>query len=126
MEDKIFAEATRLRLRFPGRGQMSTEDIWTLELKDLDLIFKILNSQLKEEKEASLLGPKESSTEILELKIGVVKHIFEFKKAQIEKENHAVAKAMERQRILEALDEKKTDGLKSKSEEELKDLLEKL
>jgi NurA-like 5'-3' nuclease len=122
----IFVEATRMRLRFPGRGQMSVEDLWSLELEDLDNIYKILNGQLKKEKEDSLLGPKEVSTEILEIKIAVVKYIAEYMKAKREMEELAVVKAMERQRILDALDEKKNDNLKSLSEDELKERLAKL
>jgi NurA-like 5'-3' nuclease len=124
--DQIFAEATRMRLRFPGRGQMSVEDLWSLKLEDLDNIYKILNGQLRKEKEDSLLGPKEVSTEILEIKIAVVKYIAEYMKAKREMEELAVVKAMERQRILDALDEKKNDNLKSLSEDELKERLAKL
>ena len=43
--EKIFEMATRTKMRFPFKGMVSTEDLWELSVKDLDAVFKVLNSQ---------------------------------------------------------------------------------
>ena len=51
----IFERATRMSLRFNFKGLISVEDLWDLSLQDLDSIYKILNSKLKQSSEESLL-----------------------------------------------------------------------
>ena len=47
----IFEVATRSKMRFPFRGNISVEDLWDLSVNDLDSIFKTLNARVKQTKE---------------------------------------------------------------------------
>jgi hypothetical protein len=113
-------------MRFPFKGSISVEDLFDLSVKDLDSIFKILNSQLKQIKEESLLSAKTKEDKELDAKIEIVKYIFSVK---VEEENSrlkAKEQKEQKQKILEILSVKQDEGLKNKSIEELKQMLNEL
>lgn len=90
--NNIFEYATRHALRFPFKGNISTEELWQLSLTNLDTVFKTLNKEVKQSNEESLLATKTKEDEEIDIKITIVKHIFETKKAEmaarlVEKEN---------------------------------------
>ena len=65
-EQNIFEVATRKRFRFNYKGVLTVEDLWTLDVKALDTIFKDLNTQAKQVNEESLLNVKtEEDKELL-------------------------------------------------------------
>ena len=74
--EKLFEVATRSKMRFPFKGQISVEDLWDLRVEDLDSVFKTLNSKVKQAKEDSLLDTKTKADEILDIQIEIVKYIF--------------------------------------------------
>ncbi len=122
----MFELATRNRIRFAHKGLLSVEDLWDLGVQELDKIFKSLNAKLKVCSEESLLGPKGSENTELNLQVAIVRHIVEVKLAEeAERKNH-VEKKVQKQKILRILAEKQEGALASKSEEELKAMLEKL
>ena len=55
-EMNIFEFAARNKMRFAFKGMLSVEDLWDLDVKNLDSIFQGLNSQLKQTKEEGLLS----------------------------------------------------------------------
>jgi len=77
--EKMFEIAVRSKLRFPFRGLISVEDLWDLNVENLDAVFKELNSQIKRVQEESLLKTKSKQDEELELKINIVKYIVSVK-----------------------------------------------
>lgn len=117
-ERNIFEQAARDKYRFPFRGLCTVEDLWDLNVINLDTIYKELNKQKKDNSEDSLL---ETSSEDVRLNdmIEIIKHIVSVK--QKEKAD----KVLERERkernqmIMNIIKDKEYEDLKSKSISEL-------
>lgn len=117
MTKSIYKQALQAKLRFPFKGQITTEDLWSLPLTSLDLIYKTLNSQIKQSKEDSLLVAAGDTT--LELQIAIIKDVvttkLEAKKAAEEQSKLRAEKA----KILSAMVEKKEAAFQNMDEAEL-------
>ncbi len=124
MSKNIFELATRKRYRFPFKGNIGVEDLWDLNLSSLDVVFKTLNNKLKQVKEDSLLEVRSAQDTEIENKVEIVKYIFKVKSEEQEAILKQREKAEQKQKILEALNEKKDEALKGKSVEELQSMLE--
>lgn len=122
----MFEVATRNKMRFPYKGQISVEDMWDLSLSALDSVFKALNSQMKQVKEESLLSTKSKADETLELQIEIVKYIVSVKLAEKEAREKAVEKSVQRQKIMEIMAKKQDESLESASMEDLQEMLAEL
>ena len=124
--EKMFEVAVRTKMRFPFRGQISVEDLWDLSVENLDSIFKVLNSQLKQVKEESLLNKRTKQDEEIDTRIEIVKYIV---KVKLEEENlrlKAREQKEQKQKILEILSAKQDESLQNKSVEELEAMLNNL
>jgi hypothetical protein len=77
--EKMFEIATRTKMRFPYKGLVSVEDLWDLSVENLDVIYKTLNSQLKQAQEGSLLNKRTKHDEEIDLQIEIIKHIVNVK-----------------------------------------------
>lgn len=122
----IFERASRGKIRFTYKGQISTEDLWDLRVEELDAIYKKLNKKVKALDEESLLDVKTEKDTLLTLKVDIIKHIVTsklFAKANAEK---AQATKQRKQQILELLAKKQNAKDESKTEEELLAELEQL
>ena len=122
----LFEVAARNKFRFQYKGLISVEDLWALSTGSLDSIFKVLNSELKQVQEESLLNTKTKADKELDMKIEIVKHIVAVK---IEEENtklQAKEKKAQKQKIMELLETKQDESLQNKSEDELKAMLAEL
>lgn len=120
--EKLFETASKMKVRFNYRGVITTEDLWDLDVKALDYIYKQLMVAKKESETESLLEEKKTNT-ILEVQIEIVKHIFNVK---VEERNAAELKAendAKKQKILAILARKQDAELESKSVEELQKLI---
>lgn len=126
MTENIFEQASRNRIRFAYKGLLTTEDLWSLRLEELDNIFKGLNATLKTETEESLLGPKEKVTSDVGLKVAIVRYIVGVKLAELAQKQLIREKKQKKEKLLEILSEKKDTDLRSKSIEELTKMLEDL
>lgn len=122
----MFEVATRNKMRFPYKGQISVEDMWDLSLSALDSVFKVLNSQMKQVKEESLLSTKSKADETLELQIEIVKYIVSVKLAEKEAKEKAAEKSAQRQKIMEIMAKKQNESLESASMEDLQKMLAEL
>lgn len=118
----MFEKASRLKLRFTYYGQISVEDLWDLTPKQLDLLYSDLATKKKQLATESLIEPREANSEI-DLRIDLVKHVFEVKKAEADARRAAAAQAERRQKILEVMHRKDEEGLLGKSMEELEAML---
>ena len=123
-EVNVFEMASRMKFRFPYKGQIAVEDLWDLSVESLDSIFKTLKSQVKKNEEESLLRTKSKEGEILDAQIEIVKHIVSVKLDEADKRAKAREKRQRDQRIMEIIADKKDAALKEKSVEELEKMLE--
>ena len=121
--NNLFIMATQQKFRFPFKGQVSVEDLWDLNVRDLDSVFKALNSQMKQASEESLLAAKSSADRILEAKIGIVKFIVSTKLAEAEAKRIRAEQREKKNRIAEILADKQDEELRGKSVEELTAML---
>jgi hypothetical protein len=118
----IFEQASRERVCFNWHGTIMVEDLWMLNLESLDSIHKELTQKRKANEGESLLD-RPVQDETLELKIEIVKHVFEVKQTEIAARKAEAIKAQQRQRILQVLADKQDQSLQDKSIEELMEML---
>lgn len=122
----MFETATRSKFRFPFKGLVNVEDLWDLSVESLDSIYKTLNSQLKQANEESLLQVRSENDKELDTKIEIVKHIVSVKLEERANRLKAKERKEQKQKILEVLQAKQDASLQSKSEEDLKKMLDEL
>ena len=123
MAENIFITALAQKLRFPFKGSISTEDLFSLGLTDLDFLYKTLTTREKEISGDGLIKKANPAAKVLELQIAVVREVFDYRQAEI---NAKKAKAEARQQnayIRELIAEKENEALKSKSIDELRNML---
>jgi hypothetical protein len=119
----IFETAIRSKMRFPFRGMLTVEDLWDLSVENLDVIFKTLNSQVKQAKEESLLNTKTDEDKILDIKIEIVKYIVGVKLEENNLKIKAKEQKEQKQKILSILSNKQDAELQNKSIDELRAML---
>ena len=124
MLTNIFESATKEKYRFPFKGQISVEDLWDLNLQDLDSVFKQLNKMKKVNAEESLLEAKTAADVELEDKIQIVKFIVKYKQDEIAARSAAKDKKERNQKIMSIIERKQNEALEGKSIEELSAMLE--
>lgn len=122
--EKMFETAVRNKFRFPFRGLISVEDLWDLNVENLDTIFKTLNSEVKRASEESLLDTKTNEDKILDTKIEIVKYIVSIKLAEKEVKENEKRNKEQRQKILSIIANKQENELQNKSVEELQKMLD--
>lgn len=120
----MFEKATRQKVRFNFRGQISAEDLWDLKLTDLDSIYKALSKQKRETEGESLLDVKTAENKEIELKMDIVKHIVAIKVGEENARKDLAEKKKYKNKIGEILQEKEDEKLKSMSVDDLKKLME--
>ena len=121
--EKMFEAAIRNKYRFPYKGNASVEDLWDLTPKDLDGVFKTLNSQIKVNQEESLLATKSAADTELAAKIEIVKYIVGVKLADAEKAKQAKENKEKKQKLMALIADKQDAELAGKSVAELQAML---
>ena len=119
MVKNIFKYAAKKQLRFPYKGLISVEDLFNLGLTDLDSVYKVLKKQQKSCSEESLISDKTPQDTELEIKLTIVKEIFDDKKIAMDKAKKAAEKKAQAQKILEIMNKKQDEALQNMSQEEL-------
>ena len=127
----MFEKASRLKLRFQtSRGMLSVEDLWDVKLTSptnglcLDSIAKGLSKKVKASEEESFVVKKSKADATLVLMLNIVKHIIDTKLMESDANEKRAMTAARKQQILEVIADKKDEGLRSKSVEELEKMLE--
>lgn len=123
---EIFEQATKGKIRFAHKGQLTVEDLWDITVQELDIVYRQLNGQLKAAQEDSLLQKPTVESETLALKVELVKRIVAVKLAETEERKVRIEKLAQKRRILDILAEKQDQGLMQKSEDDLRKMLEEL
>jgi len=122
----IFEVAIRSKFRFNFKGLISVEDLFDLNVKELDSVFKTLNSQLKQAKEESLLDVKTQQDQELGMKIEIVKYIVKVKQEEENLRLQAKEQKVKKQKIMEILANKEDESYNNMSKEELTKMLAEL
>lgn len=122
----MFEYAARNKLRFPYKGMITAEDLWDLNVRELDTIFKTLNAQVKKAQEESLLETKSKEDEVLSVQIDIVKHIVRIKQDEEAARLFAKERKEKKQKLMELINAKQDEDLHSKSIDELKAMLAEL
>lgn len=131
----MFEKASRIKLRFETtKGLLSVEDLWELPLTstsskvNLDEIARGLHQKVTTQTDISFVNPtaKSPAAEKDQLSLDIVKHIIQVRLAENEAAAKARANAEQKKKILEILDQKDTESLKGKSEDELRAMIKEL
>lgn len=124
--ENMFEYATRNKVRFPFKGQISVEDLWDLRADDLDTVFKTLNRQVKQSEEESLLVTKTAEDTALDVQIAIVKYIFDIKMQEANARLLDKERKAQKQKIMAILANKQEQELQNKSVDELQKMLEEI
>ncbi len=122
--EKIFEQATRMKVRFNHKGVCSVEDLWDMPLSAIDAIFKGLNQEAKAQNEESLLATKTAANTELDLKLTIVKHIVKTRLEEKAIQEQIKANADRKTTILGIIAEKQNESLKNMSIDELTKLVQ--
>ncbi len=122
MTDK-WVECLKNKFRFEFKGLISVEDLFDLNLADLDVIYKNLKKEEKDLQGDSLLDNDENpKVREVEVKIEIVKAIFDMKKAEIARAERALANKAQKDKILAIIEDKENQELSEKSIDELREI----
>ena len=120
----MFEKASRLQLRFNvAKGNVSVEDLWDLDVKILDSLFKTLNAEVKVTEEESLLATRTTANTTLSLKIDIVKYIVNARLVEAEVSKNSKATAERKQELLAALADTEKSELAGKSPAEIRAMI---
>ena len=122
----LFEKAAREKTRFYYKGTLSSEDLWDLDVEELDEIFRGLSRQAKEQEGESLLNDDSEPSEALTLQIDILRHIVTTKLAEQKEQEGAMLKAAKKQKLLGALARKQDANLLDMDEDELLKLIDEL
>ena len=119
----IWIEGLKNKFRFEFKGMISIEDLFDLNLADLDVIYKSLKREEKDLQGDSLLDNDENpKVREVEVKIEIVKSIFGMKQAEIARAERALANKAQKDKILAIIEDKENQELSEKSIDELREI----
>lgn len=125
--EKILIEALKNKYRFEYKGLINVEDLFDINLKGLDQIYRDLKKVENDLQSDSLLDANENPLKKeTENKIKIVKNIFEIKVEEIEQAKIALAKKAQREKILAIIENKQDQELSEKSIKELRKIYDSL
>lgn len=129
----IFERATNLHLRYTtSRGDVTTEDLWTMPLSsgdgfNLDVLALALDNKINTTTQKSFVKLHGDPNRIIDdLKFDVVKHIIDFKIARNNKNELRKIRNTKRLQIANIIADKKDDKLKNTSLAKLEAMLDDL
>jgi len=134
MIESLFIKATQKKYRFPSpQGSLSVEQLWDLPLTstrpntaNLNSIANQLNQAIEGSKEIDFVnGSRSRDTENGE-KLEIVLYVISQKKEENAKKEAQELNKKKKGRLLELLAQKQDEALLSKTEEEIKSLIEAL
>jgi uncharacterized protein YfkK (UPF0435 family) len=117
--EKMFEKASKIKLRFPYKGIIATEDLWDLSARDLDSIYRVIGKELKSVQEDSLLEKKTGGS-LLELQIGIVKYVYAAKQEEAERREKTLARREQVRQLDDIIAQKENTALSEKSLDDLK------
>lgn len=123
----IWLEAIKRKVRFEHKGIISVEDLFDLELTDLDKLYQEFSKTLKDISSDSLLDDENNELiNDLQLRLDIVKGVFDIKQAEAKALQEKIANLEEKQKIMRIINQKEDAELADLSIEELKAKLDDL
>lgn len=120
--EKMFEYAAKNKLRFQYKGMITVEDLYTLNREALNAIHESLYEELQHSGSTGSLitSAKTKQQEELEIKLAIVKYIFNQKTQELADKIAEKEAKEEVQLLTSILKEKENESLKNMSVEELK------
>ena len=116
----MFEKASRLKLRFPSnKGNLSVEDLWDLNLTQLNTLAKGLKKQLKESQEDDFLIEKSEEDTNIKLQFDIVIKVLQTKLTEKRARETKEANKATKEKLLQILEKKKHEEFESMSQEDL-------
>jgi|688.fasta_scaffold1399464_1 hypothetical protein len=122
----MFELASKIKLRFQYKGIIGVEDLWDLQLIDLNEIAKKVNRQLKNLDDEDFISGDVKVTkekENLQLQLDILKHIIAIKIEDRELKLKARERLEKRKHLQELIYDKQNKELSEKSLDELVKML---
>ena len=121
----MFEKAVRNKLRWNYKGSLNVEDLWALELYELNELYMKLAKDASASAKGldSLIDVNEDDDSLETLRMDIVKHIFMTKKAEADSRQMAAIQKQKSARILGIIARKKDAELEAMSVEELEKLI---
>lgn len=110
----MFDIATRQKIRFDFKGKSSVEDMWDCTITEINDVYKPIKKELNSIGEDSLLDTiphKEKAT--LQLKVSILEHIVNVKKAEAKAKADSLAKKQEIQQLRDLMQRKQNEQIES-------------
>jgi ABC-type oligopeptide transport system ATPase subunit len=121
----IFEFATRNKVRFPYRGQVTVEDLWDLNMKQLNEVFQNIQAQHEDNVE-SLISEESEEDVLLGVQADIVRHIFNVKKVEAEAKEQEAAKREKKRRLQGLLARKEEAALEDLTPDEIQEMIKSL
>lgn len=119
-----FKQATREKVRFQtAKGPLSTEQLWSLSIEDLDALAVSLDAEHKQSGKKSFLTKTTAKDKTVKLKFDVVIEVLNSLVAEIDAQAEAKEIKEHNEKIFDAIAEKEGIELKGKSIKQLKAML---
>jgi hypothetical protein len=121
----IFEQATRLHLRFESsKGNQTVEDLWDLPLSSekgpsLDKVAQVIYANLNGVQSISFVGESTEANTLDRLRMDIVLHIIDVKKAENAAARKAIDNRAEANRILEQMAKLQDKAMDNMSMEQL-------
>jgi phosphopantetheinyl transferase (holo-ACP synthase) len=124
-EQNIWKYAAKNNLTFvTNKGTLVAADLFDLKVEDLDRIYAGLKKAEETSNTFTLLDTKKKENTDLEIKISLVKEVFDDKMAAKEAAVKAAATKARNQKIQDIIERKKESELEGKSIEELEKMIQ--
>lgn len=125
-ESNIWKYAAKNKLVFAtNKGTLNVSDLFDLKIEDLDKIYANLKKQEDNQNTYTLLDTKKKENADLEIKIQLVKEVFDDKIAAKEAAEKAAQTREQNRKIKDIIERKKDQELENKSIEELEKMIQK-
>lgn len=123
MKDDLLLSALAGKYRYQtDKGSLTTEDLFSLSLKDLDTLAKSLNQEVQKSSVSFIASPSQTN-KTLQLRFEVVLFVIKFKQEREEERKlqlaSATEKAQKRDLLAQLIANKEMENLASKPLEEL-------
>ena len=123
MAENIFITALAQKLRFPFKGSISTEDLFSLGLTDLDTLYKNLKKDSDNLSGTGLIKKTNPAAKTLELQIAVVTEVFSYRQNEIAAKKTMAEARQKNARIRELIAKKQEAALENMDIADLEKLL---